>query len=93
MNYKTILIFEFISENFYNPVKKIQIDNFEIKIDLYKTKIYYKEFKDDSLNDYRVYTCIFYLKKCKNNIILLFIIKDITIIIVKEVFYLVNQWK
>ncbi len=67
MNDKTILIFKFICENFYNPVKKIQIDNFEIEIDLYKKKIYYKEFKDVSLND-RVYTCIFILKKNEKTI-------------------------
>ena len=67
MNDITILIFKFICENFYNPVKKIQIDNFEIEIDLYKKKIYYKEFKDVSLND-RVYTCIFILKKNEKTI-------------------------
>ena len=67
MNDITILIFKFICENFYNPVKKIQIDNFEIEIDLYKIKIYYKEFKDVSLND-RVYTCIFILKKNEKTI-------------------------
>ena len=67
MNDIIILIFKFICENFYNPVKKIQIDNFEIEIDLYKKKIYYKEFKDVSLND-RVYTCIFILKKNEKTI-------------------------
>ena len=67
MNDITILIFKFICENFYNPVKKIQTDNFEIEIDLYKKKIYYKEFKDVSLND-RVYTCIFILKKNEKTI-------------------------
>ena len=45
MNDKTILIFKFICENFYNPVKKIQIDNFEIEIDWDKKKFIIKNLK------------------------------------------------
>ena len=45
MNDITILIFKFICENFYNPVKKIKIDNFEMKLTYIKKKFIIKNLK------------------------------------------------